>query len=155
MNGNILTKQKYAVAIWHSAGKGKSESARQFALELLAAYPVHTSIIPTPAVVPAANDFRLVVGVNGKIVAVESQGDPYTGLQQRLEDLALKHSAELIVCTCRTRGETVDAVSNLRSHGFEIIWTSTYELDGAAQQVIANNAKGRHILNLLQVLGII
>lgn len=150
-----LVAQKYALAVWHSGGKGKTETVRQFAIELLRAYPRFISIIPNPAMVPPTNDFRLIVGINGKIVGVESQGDPGTRLRARLENLALIHNCDLIICTCRTRGETVAAVSNLRSHGFEIIWTSTYELSGIAQQAIANDIKGRHILDVLQSLRIV
>jgi len=73
MNENLVT-QKYALAVWHSGGKGKTESVRQFAFELLRVYPRHTSIIPIPAMVPASNDFRLIIGIDGKIVGVESQG---------------------------------------------------------------------------------
>lgn len=150
-----LTNQKYALAVWHSGGKGKTESVRQFAFELLRVYPEFNPIIPNPTTVPATNDFRLIVEINGKIVGVESQGDPKTRLEERLEELAVIQNCDLIICTCRTRGETVDAVSNLRNHGYEVIWTSTYELNGAVQQTIVNFAKGRHILNILQSLNII
>ncbi len=149
------TTTKYALAVWHSGEKGKTESVRQFSIELLSTYPRFTSIIPNPAVVPTSDDFRLIIEINGKIVGVESQGDPKTKLKERLEELVLVNNCDLIICTCRTRGETVDAVSNLRFYGYEIIWTSTYELNGVSQQIIANNAKGRHILNVLQSLNII
>jgi len=150
-----LTNQKYALAVWHSENKGKTESVRQFAIELLRAYPGFTPIIPIPSVIPAVNDFRLIVGINSKIVGIESLGDPKTELRRRLEELAITHNCDLIICTCRTRGETVAAVNNLRSHGYEIIWTSTYDLNGSAQQTTANATKGRHILNLVQSLTII
>jgi hypothetical protein len=47
----------------------------------------------------------------------------------------------------------VDSLHHTR--GFDTIWTSTYQVAGQSQQIIANNLKAKHILELLQTLGII
>lgn len=144
------------LAVWHSGGKGKTQTIRKFADLLLIAYPSYVPIYPLPAIVPASGDFRLIVEVNGIIVGIESQGDPHTNLKNRLLDLVDNYKCELVICSSRTRGETVDAVDNLHfNRGFQSIWTSTYQIDGTLQQTIANRSKGKHILELLQSLGLI
>ena len=88
------------------------------------------------------------------IVAFESHGDPGTGLEKRLTELAVK--CDIIFCTCRTRGETVIAIENTASnHNFKTIWTSTYQIEGVANQIIANKQKAVHIIQLLQALSIL
>lgn len=145
---------KTVLAIWHSGNKGKTESLREFANLLLTSNPSFTPIFPITALVPTTGDFRLVVQINGKIIGIESQGDPKTKLQNRLLDLVDNFKCEVILCSSRTRGETVEAVNNLHyTRGFDIIWTSTYQIAGQTQQSIANNLKAKHILDFLQTLG--
>lgn len=145
---------KTVLSIWHIADKGKTETLREFTNLLLTTYPSFTSIFPTTAAIPATGDFRLVVQINGIIIGVESQGDPNTNLQNRLLDLADNFKCEVILCSSRTRGDTVAAVDNLHhTRGFDTIWTSTYQITGRSQQIIANNLKAKHILDLLQTFG--
>ena len=151
---------KHIIAIWHTAGKGKSETIRQIANQFLLLYPMATPVFPTTIIVPPTGDFRLIVQVifNGVLttVAFESQGDPNTWLEDRLTDLSVNFHCDIIFCTCRTRGETVNAVNNIaRNHSFNTIWSSTYEIAGQANQTIANQQKGLHIIQLLQALSII
>lgn len=156
MKHTKIEKLKTVLAIWHTSNQGKTEALREFANLLLATYPTFTTIFPTPATVPVTGDFRLVVQVNGIIIGVESQGDPKTNLQNRLLDLADNFKCEIILCSSRTRGDTVRAVDNLHfTRGFQTIWTSTYQIAGRPQQIIANNLKAKHILDLLQTLRLI
>jgi hypothetical protein len=156
---NIITansKLKTILAVWNSGGKGKTESLRQFANLLLSTYPSYTPIFPIPANIPVSNDFRLVVEINGVTVAIESQGDPKTNLKNRLIDLIKIYNCDIIVCACRTRGETVAAVENIHNkYGFQKIWTSTYQIDDRTQHALVNQLKGKHILDLIQNLSLI
>lgn len=150
---------KHIFAIWHSAGKGKSETIRQLANQILLLYPA-TPVFPTTVVVPPAGDFRLIVDVvlRGVMtrVAFESQGDPGTNLESRLENLAGHYNCDIIFCTCRTRGETVIAIENTADNfDYHVIWSSTYQIVGLANQIIANQQKANHIIQLLQALSII
>lgn len=145
---------KTILSVWNTTNKGKTETLREFANLLLSTYPAFVPIFPATAIIPSKGDFRLVVQINDKIIGIESQGDPNTNLQNRLLDLADNFKCEVILCSSRTRGETVLAVDNLfHTRGFSTIWTSTYQLTGHQQQIIANNLKARHILDLLQTLG--
>lgn len=151
---------KHIIAIWHTAGKGKSETIRQIANQFLLLYPTATPLFPTTILVPLNGDFRLVVQVviNGVLttVAFESQGDPSTDLENRLTDLAVNFHCDIIFCTCRTRGETVIAIENTAdNYDFNTIWTSTYQVIGLSNQAIANQQKGSHVIQLLQALSIL
>ncbi len=146
---------KTILAVWHEAGRGKTQTLREFANLLLLTYPHYNPIFPVPASVPVRGDFRLVVEINNKIIGIESQGDPNTKLQDRLIYLADVYYCEVILCTTRTSGQTVAAVEYLcRNRKFADVWTSTYEIT-RANQPFANNIKAKHILELLQGLGVI
>ncbi len=147
---------KTILAIWHSANKGKTETLREFANLLITTYPkpAHNEVFPKPILIPARGDFRIVVEINGKIIGVESKGDPKTNLGGRLLDLSDNFNCDIILCTTRTKGETVDAVNNLvHNKGFQTIWTSTYEV--ANNHQIVNQIKAKHLLDLLQNLSLI
>ncbi|MEG4904787.1 hypothetical protein [Microcoleus sp. F10-A1] len=142
------------LALWHVADKGKTATLREFANLLLSTYPAFIPIVPVPANIPITGDFRLVVEINGVIIAVESQGDPNTNLRGRLIDLADNFHCDIILCSTRTKGDTIDAVDNLwQTRGFQTIWTSTYQM--ATNHQLVNRAKARHLLDLLQSLSLI
>jgi hypothetical protein len=146
------------LAIWNTGQTGKTESVRNFANELITAYPHYRPISANPLIIPTAGDFRAVVGINKNIIGIESQGDPKTGLYNRLNDLIClpQFKCNLIICTCRTKGETPNAISALAAtHGYDIIWTSTYHIQAPSLRPFVNNQKGKHILNLLQSLSLI
>lgn len=144
---------KTILSIWHSGNKGKTETLREFRNLLLATYPTYRPIFPLPTTITATGDFRLVVEINGIIIGVESQGDPNTNLQNRLIDLADNFHCGIILCSSRTRGDTVSAVNNLaNTRGFQTIWTSTYQIANTANHNLVNKLKAKHLLDLLQGL---
>jgi len=147
---------KTILAIWHSAEKGKTETIREFAKLLIEKYNIDTDINLEPILIPTKADFRLIVNINGKVVGIESQGDPGTGLKDRLIVLADLNNCDIIICSTRTKGETIDAVDNLHyNYGFQTIWTSTYQIAKESEQKLANKLKAKHIIDLLQTLELI
>lgn len=148
--------KKIMLAIWHQANKGKTETLREFSNQLLNAFPTARIIFPIPLAIPAVGDFRLVVEINGRIVGIETEGDPNTKLDLRLVDLADNFHCDVILCTTRTSGRTVDAVDHVAgTRGYNVIWTSTYQFDIPAQFSFVNQQKASHILDLLLNLGAI
>lgn len=148
------TNKRTILSIWNRGSKGKTATLREFGILLLRTYPIHTPIIPVS--IPLDRDFRLVVEINGIIIGVESQGDPNTGLRERLLDLCDNYNCDIIVCASRTRGETVHAVDNLfHTRDFQTIWTSTYQIANEEQHELVNRLKSEHILELLQSLNLI
>lgn len=146
---------KTILAVWHIAAKGKTSTLRAAANYLLASYPNFKPVNGAPSSVPPSGDFRIVVKIGAKIVAIESKGDPYTDLLERLEELARDFQADIIICTTRTKGETVAAVEDVeQKYGYDAIWTSTYQAS-PGRQTVANDQKGQHLINLLQALKIL
>lgn len=148
---------KTVLAIWHSADKGKTETLREFANLLLLTFRKEIEAIePIPAIVAETGDFRLIFKLNGKIIGILSQGDPNTNLEEKLIELAVIFHCEIIVCSSRTKGDTVNAVNNLwKTKGFQIIWTSTYQIADKSLHQQVNRIKAKHILSLLIDLNLI
>lgn len=142
------------IAIWNSGGKGKSSTILNLANLLMTSYPSHTVIYCSKNASALTIDFRLILEISGKTIALESQGDPKTDLEKRLDDIAVTYKPDLVICSTRTRGETVHAVHRIaHKHSFDKIWTSTYELTHSHN--IVNIAKSEHLLDLIIRLGLI
>lgn len=149
---------KVILAVWNKAGKGKTQSIQEFAKALLNKYPTHSIIYIKPQIIPSnpSADFRLIVEINKQIIGIESQGDPNTKLDRRLNELVNVYNCDILICSTRTSGSTVKAVENTsKNFGYGIIRTSTYEVSGKTNQATANKLKGEHILELLNSLKII
>ena len=145
---------KLVIAISNSSNQGKTETLRFFANLLLATYK-YKAISPNPAAVHPDHDFRLVIEINGKIIGIESQGDPGTSMHRRLLEL-VNMNCDIILCTARTRGETVWAVNDLHNtKGYERIWTSTYQIEDKTQHNHLNELKAKHLLGLIKSLGLL
>ncbi|SOU86788.1 hypothetical protein [Tenacibaculum dicentrarchi] len=145
---------KTILAIWNSGGKGKTGTVREIAQNLMRIYPSFKPIYPNPAIVHPKYDFRLIIEINGKIIGLESQGDPNTNLEVRLDELVNKYNCDIIYCTTRTRGKTVKAVENIaNTYSYDKIWTSTYQTNN--NHSLVNDLKAKHIIELTQKLGLI
>lgn len=142
------------IAIWNAGGKGKSSTILNLANLLMTSYPSHSVIYCSKNTSALTIDFRLILEIGGKIIALESQGDPKTDLEKRLDKIAVTYEPDLVICSTRTRGETVQAVHRIaRKHSFDEIWTSTYEI--AHSHNIVNTAKSEHLLDLIIRLSLI
>jgi hypothetical protein len=144
---------KTILAIWNSSEKGKSSTVLELA-NLIITIPGCSIIFSSKPVTSLSIDFRIVINIKGKIIALESQGDPGTHLENRLDDVITKYNPDLIFCTCRTRGETVAAINKVaNSYGYDKIWTSTYETTHSHK--LANSLKAVHLHDLVSKLGLI
>jgi hypothetical protein len=142
------------IAVWNAGRKGKSSTLLALANLLINRFSVHKIIYSSKDVTKLSIDFTLVIEIKGKIIAIESQGDPGTKLEKRLHQIVNKYKPNYIFCTCRTRGETVHAVQNIADNfDYDTIWSSTYQV--ARSENIANLAKSEHLLDLITKLGLI
>ena len=142
------------IAICNSGGKGKSSTVLDLANLLLRKYPNHIIIYSSKDVSNLSIDFTLMIKINEKTIALESQGDPGTGLEKRLDKIVNDYNPNLIFCTCRTRGETVYAVDNTANNfDYDTIWTSTYQV--TKNNDSANQIKAEHLLDLILQLGLL
>ncbi len=144
---------KTILTISHSAGKGKSSTIKEFARSIVAGFPNHTIIFSETSPFNPISDFRLIIEINGKIIAVESKGDPSSGLRNRLNEIQI-FKPDVIICASRTRGSTVSDIDSFASeNSYQQVWTSTYQVDKNHDQV--NKLKAKHTLELLQTLNVL
>lgn len=105
---------------------GKSDTLIRLLQSLQAKYPFAT----IQALHSGTKDVSVIMrGVNGLVVAIESQGDPNSRLQQTLPTFAAA-KCDIIFCACRTSGMTVGWVNSL---------SATYSIHFVAQTQVANN----------------
>ena len=81
-------------------------------------------------------DKYAVFNLNGKIIVVNSQGDPDSYLEEGLQR-AVKEDADIIVCASRTRGSTIDCVYEIAKNGYEIIRFSNFYVDNGNLSCVA------------------
>lgn len=139
---------KTILAVWHSSGKGKTESIREFTKALLANSALNPKIIYDNKNLSTKWDFRMVIEANGKIIGIRSAGDPPKDPQKELEPFAVQYNCDIIICSSRTRGITVKGIERFANqHSYDIIWTSTYQ--SGNNHPLMNQIKGQHMLDLL------
>lgn len=144
---------KTILAVKNCASKGKSETLRELVQLLEKTYPIHQVKLLEPNRLPITGDFSFVAIMNGKTIAIESKGDPTTDLTKRLKEIEKNYNPDIIICATRTSGETVSGVKSFEKKGYQVIWTSTYEV--AANHKLVNQIKASHILELLKGLQLI
>ena len=84
-------------------------------------------------------------------IGIESQGDPNSRLFESLKEF-VKINCDLIICSTRTSGATVGAVSALyASDNYDIIWVTNYRSNEKNQDTL-NNFSARQIFELIQNL---
>lgn len=105
---------KLAIANWGSAQQGKSESIKLVFKLLSEKYP-YTILIDN-------GDIKAIVEIAGVKVGIESQGDPNSRMPQSIDDF-VSQGCGIIVCACRTKGDTGKKIYDLKEKGYEVIWT--------------------------------
>ncbi|KRG67618.1 hypothetical protein [Pseudoxanthomonas dokdonensis] len=107
----------HVIALQGRAGSGKTSTLRQVISDLEAKYPN-----ATVQVLAGRIDLKMIMhGVKGKIVGIETQGDPGSRLQQSLKDFTAAR-CDIIFCACRTSGMTVQWVSALsKKHNVQFV----------------------------------
>lgn len=144
---------KTILAIRNLGRKGKSSTILELA-NLMQINPGSIIIFSSRPLSDLITDFTLIIEIKGKIIAFESQGDPGTELDSRLEGIIGTYNPDIIFCSCRTRGETVWAINKIaHSYTYDIIWTSTYEATHSHN--IVNRLKAEHLQDLIIKLGLI
>ncbi|MDD4962715.1 MAG: hypothetical protein PHI11_02220 [Gallionella sp.] len=131
-------------ALQGSGNCGKSDTLIRLFQALQTKYPsatIHTLHSGT-------KDIAVIMrGVKGLVVGIESQGDPYSRLEQSLPAFSAA-KCDIIFCACRTRGMTVGWVNSL---------SAAYSIHFFAQTRVANNQGATNAataVSLMQQAGI-
>lgn len=145
----IKTKDKMKKTIfanWGHAGQGKSDTVKRIAQEILATYPTATT---SPATISYTGDIQVIITIGKITIGIESQGDPNSRLFESLK-LFTSTNCDIIICSTRTSGRTVDTVSALHSsHGYEIVWVTNHRSYEKSQPTL-NDIAAKHIFTLVQ-----
>lgn len=140
--------KKNIIAIWGHANQGKSDTVKRIAQILLKEYP---TAIPTPLNIDYSTDIKIIVAIGEIKIGIESQGDPNSRLFGSLKEFARKN-CDLIICSTRTSGATVNAVSSLHSSdNYEIIWATNYRSNEKSRNIL-NELSANQVFELIQTL---
>jgi hypothetical protein len=141
---------KTIIAISGTANTGKSSSVIEVDKMADAKYP---GCLKTP-LVRQGNLLFETITYKGKILGLDEQGDPSTGLLGRLTTLATV-PCDAIICTCRTSGQTVtDVKSVATTYGYDVVWTAPYQDEKTPHRPILNQYKAEHLVDLMDKLGV-
>ena len=129
-------QHKIVIANSKEAFSGKSTSIR-YVFEILSQRYSHHVLAPDSNYDPQ-QDVAAIINIpqsDGHIVKVgiESLGDPGYKRPKESIDKFVSAGCEIILVACRSKGRTVQYITNLRNAGWQIIWwdNSTMKVDGA------------------------
>lgn len=138
--------KKTVFANWGHAQQGKSDTVKRIAQEIINAYP---TAITDPATIDYSKDIQVVISIKDIKIGIESQGDPNSRLFKSLAKFSTEN-CNVIVCSTRTYGATVDAVGALHaSHGYDIIWVTNHR-SNEKNKALLNDISAKHICTLIQ-----
>lgn len=133
------------ILISNSANKGKSSILVELANLILDKYVDIQTIYTYKH--KTTIDFTLVIKVKGKIVAFESKSTTLNPLENRLEKIIADYNPDLIFCTSKTKGASLNTVNQIASKfNYNCIKTSTYQVANDFEK--ANQTKAKHLFYL-------
>jgi hypothetical protein len=141
--------KKTIFANWGHSEQGKSDTVKRIAKEILANYPNATS---SPTTFSYDGDIQVIITIGNLTIGIESQGDPNSRLFESLKMFS-STNCDIIICSTRTRGETVKAVNALHtSFGYDIVWVTNHRSYEKSLQSSLNEISAKQIFNLVQQL---
>lgn len=138
--------KKTVFANWGTAGQGKSSTVKKIAELILKNYRSATT---APVIIDFTFDIRIIITIGKIKIGIESQGDPNSRLFDSLKYF-VKISCDIIICSTRTSGSTVDAVNELYTkHGYDNVWVTNYRSNEKNEDTL-NDISAKHIFELIQ-----
>lgn len=108
--------ERIVIANIGQADQGKSTTIMRVVEILFARYP-------NPVFGPSGRrESRAILQINGVRVGIDSMGDPGFARPAESFEMFRQNDCRVILCACRSRGETRDLVENLRNFGYSITW---------------------------------
>ncbi len=136
---------KVVFANWGTAKQGKSSTVKQIAKIILEKYPEGITD-PSPIIFGA--DINAIIKIGKIKIGVESIGDPNSRLFDSLRYF-VKMDCDIIICSTRTTGATVEAVEELFKRGYQNVWVTNYRSNEKDQDEL-NDISAQHIFELIQ-----
>jgi len=124
--------------------KGKSTSIKEVFYLLSKRYPHNvTKLIDN-------GDIEATIEVKGKLVGIESQGDPNSRIFETLPEL-VNMGCEIIVCACRTSGGTKDLVEETcRDNNYTLIYSANARTSADNLLELLNRSYAHAIVKLIE-----
>ncbi|WP_310556801.1 hypothetical protein [Flavobacterium sp.] len=111
---------KNIIALFGVSSIGKSETIKLLYAKLINEFKDFSFLNDFNQITNDKGDIRVIIVINGKIIGIESQGDPNSRIFNSLP-LFVKLNCDTIICATRTRGSSTQAVEKL-STDYEIEW---------------------------------
>ncbi|MCG8574176.1 MAG: hypothetical protein MI810_04770 [Flavobacteriales bacterium] len=133
--------KKTIIAVYGTSESGKTQSIKQFVANnsnpFIDINGNITTVIPTNS-----DDIYGTIQIGRALVGITSQGDPGTGLDQRLAYL-VSINCDIIICATRTKKQTVWDVNDVeRDHGYRKIRFGNFESKAVINQNRLNEISG-------------
>jgi hypothetical protein len=101
---------------------------------------------------PIDEDVTAILDYKGIRIGIETQGDPGSRLFSSLKDF-IKKECEIIVCACRTSGNTYKEVMNLKKqHSYEIIWYSNPYVESIKKGEFPDKVKAVYAKSVREII---
>lgn len=101
-------------------GQGKSETIKHLRNEIKSRFPSHAEHI-----LMDDGDIKCIIEIDNIKIGIESQGDPKSRQGQSIIDF-VSQGSNIIICACRTSGETEINVHNTINNGYRLILVTNY-----------------------------
>ena len=134
---------KYIICDFATSNWGKTKTLLKV-IEIL-----KTKVKPTIEEQIGEDKFA-VFDINKKKIAINTQGDPNSYLEEGLER-AIDMNADIIICASRTKGATISYIYNHAKNGYEIVWFSNFHADDVnfTNTSLLNDLTAESIVKLL------
>ena len=145
--------KKTIIAVYGSAQEGKSSTIKKVCQKLIANFP---DAIASDLAIDYSADISVTIIIGNIKIGIESQGDPSTGLLERLDKLAID-GCDIIICATRRRGETTNAVGEVaEKYNYNMIWLSSYfsqkDSPKPLNSLLLNDIAAKSIIEIIEGL---
>lgn len=118
--------KKTIIAVYGRTESGKSRSIKQFASNNINAF-LDTNGNSVTVDPNNSQDIFGTIQQGNELIGISSQGDPGTGLAERVQEL-VSMNCNIIICATRTRGQTVwDVEQVARTNKYHVIWFGNFQ----------------------------
>jgi hypothetical protein len=116
----INKNMKNIIALSGVSSIGKSETIKLLYAKLINEFKDFSFVEDVKQITDDKGDIRVVIVIHGKIIGIESQGDPGSRVIRSLPNF-VKLNCDIIICATRTRGSTVKLLEKF-SNEYKIEW---------------------------------
>ena len=114
---------KKLLCVWGASNYGKTSSIMEF--DSLLNQNFGKNILQIHSLGNSPDDIRRIYKIGKITIGIESRGDPNSRQKSSLS-LFGKNNCDIIVCSSRTKGETIANVYNFcKRKGYDLYWIST------------------------------